>query len=197
VEFHIERVRDGRALQHREVRGYQRDQLIVQTTVVSSIPVEGPDWQRAPEPVIARPDTLTTTPTSWAHDLGRGLFEVAHPVSPAAGERPPHPLWIRNSFELPDDPWLHAAVRAYWSDFGMNWAARVTHNSLDETPVSSLSATHSVWFHRPTPTHGWHLLDVHTESVFSNQVFVQAYLFDSAGRLSASILQGVFVRHPI
>src|ERR1700691_1632405 len=39
VDFSVERVRDGRALQHREVRGYQRDELIVQTTVVASIPI--------------------------------------------------------------------------------------------------------------------------------------------------------------
>ena len=75
----------------------------------------------------------------------------------------------------------------------MNWAARVTHNLLEAEHVSSVSATHSIWFHRPTRTHEWHLLDVHARSIFSNQVFVQAALFDSGGRISMSINQGVFV----
>ena len=87
-------------------------------------------------------------------------------------------------------------MRAYWSDFGLNGSARATHNRLDDRPVRSVSATHSVWFHRPTPVHEWHLLDVHTESIFSNQAFVRAFLFDQEGMLSASISQGVFLGRP-
>lgn len=196
VDFRIDRVRDGRALHHREVRGYQGDDLIVQTTVVSAMPVTGVDWQRAPEPEVGRPEESPDALSPWAESLGRGVFEVSYPVSPDSGPRPPHPLWLRCAFELAEDPWLHGAIRAYWSDFGINWAARATHNSLDVEQVSSVSATHSVWFHRPTLTHEWHLLDVHTESVFSNQAFVQASLFHGAGALSASISQGVFVRRP-
>jgi acyl-CoA thioesterase II len=196
VQFCVDRVRDGRALQHREVRGYQGDDLIVQAAVVASIPVAGLDWQRPLEPRVTAPETPPRSTTPWAESLGRGVFEVAHPV-PLDGSPPPaHPLWMRSAVELPDDPWLHGAVRAYWSDFGMNWAARATHNRLDPEPVSSVSATHSVWFHRPTRTHEWHLLDVHTESLFSNQAFVQAHLFHGDGALSASISQGVFVRRP-
>ena len=196
VQFCVDRVRDGRALQHREVRGYQGDDLIVQTTVVASIPVDGLDWQRPLEPQVGPPEASPRSMTPWAEGLGRGVFEVAHPVPVDDGAPPPHPLWMRSALELPDDPWLHGAVRAYWSDFGMNWAARVTHNALEAEQVSSVSATHSVWFHRPTRTHEWHLLDVHTESVFSNQAFVQARLFHGHGALSASISQGVFVRRP-
>jgi acyl-CoA thioesterase-2 len=194
VEFCVERVRDGRSLQHREVRGYQGDELIVQTTVVSSIPVNGLDWQRPLEPVVAPPELSPAALSPWAQTLARGVFEVAHPVSEDAGPGPAHPLWIRSRMELPEDPWLNGAVRAYWSDLGMNWSARTTHNRLDDEEVASVSATHSLWFHRPTPTHEWHLLDVDTESIFSNQAFVKASLFDGAGRLSASISQGVFLR---
>jgi acyl-CoA thioesterase II len=195
VEFSVERVRDGRALQHREVRGYQRDELIVQTTVVSSIPIAALDWQSNPEPDFGAPNLAPTAPSSHFEGLGGEAFEVAHPVS--GDETPPlHPLWIRSAEELPDDPWLLGAVQAYWSDYGINGAARATHYQLDDRPVSSVSATHSVWFHRPTPCHEWHLLDVHTRSLFSNQGFVHASLFDAAGRLSASIAQGVFLGRP-
>jgi acyl-CoA thioesterase len=40
----------------------------------------------------------------------------------------------------------------------------------------------------------WHLLEVNTESICGNQVFVQAALFDTSGRLAMTIAQGVFVR---
>src|ERR1700689_4953047 len=78
VQFCVERVRDGRSLQHREVRGYQGDELIVQTTVVSSIPVNGLDWQRPLEPEVAPPELSPATPTRWAQNLGHGVFEVTH-----------------------------------------------------------------------------------------------------------------------
>ena len=193
VQYCVDRVRDGRALQHREVRGYQGDDLIVHTTVVSSIPVDGLDWQRPAEPQVGPPEVSPRSTTPW-EDLARGVFKVVHSVPVDDRESPAHPLWIRSVLELPDDPWLHGAVRAYWSDFGMNWNARVAHTSLDPQQVSTVSATHSVWFHRPTRTHEWHLFDVHTESVFSNQAFVQARLFHGHGALSASVSQGVFVR---
>src|SRR6201999_1953952 len=69
------------------------------------------------------------------------------------------------------------------------------HNQLDDSPVSSLSSSHAVWFHRHAPAHTWHLFDVHTQSLAGNQGFVAASLFDGDGRLAASLLQGVFVRH--
>jgi acyl-CoA thioesterase-2 len=55
VEFHVDRVRDGRNLQHREVRGYQGDDLIVQATVVAALPVPGLDWQRPSASTVGQP----------------------------------------------------------------------------------------------------------------------------------------------
>ncbi len=57
MEFRIERVRDGGSLQHRDVRGYQDDVLIVHATVVASVPADGLDWQRHPMPPVGAPDT--------------------------------------------------------------------------------------------------------------------------------------------
>jgi acyl-CoA thioesterase-2 len=196
VEFHIDRIRDGRALQHRTVRGYQGDDLIVHATVVASMPAAGVDWQRSGAPEVGAPDTSPDAQTPWAQGLGRGVFEIVHPVSDDEVAPPSHPLWIRSAFILPDDPWLHAAVRAFWSDFGMNWAARATHGRVDDEKVVSVSATHSVCFHRQTTTDRWHLLDVHTESLSGNQAFVDARLYDEAGGLSASVTQRVFIRRP-
>jgi acyl-CoA thioesterase-2 len=76
----------------------------------------------------------------------------------------------------------------------MNWAARSTHQLLSPEPVMSVSATHSLWFHGPMRAGDWHLLEVNTESIFGSQVFVQAALFDTSGRLAMTIAQGVFVR---
>jgi acyl-CoA thioesterase-2 len=196
VDFRVERIRDGRALQHRDVRGYQDGKLIVHATVVSSVPADGLDWQHTAMPEVAAPDTSPEAPGSWGRNLGWGVFEVAHPAADDGAEPPHHPLWIRSSIELPDDPWLHGAVKAFWSDFGMNFTARATHNELDDAQVSSLSASHAVWFHRRVPTHVWHLFSTETVSLVGNQGFVRATLHDAGGGLAASILQSVYVRQP-
>ncbi len=196
VDFRVEAVRDGRALQHREVRGYQGDELVIEALVVSTVPAEGLDWQRSPTPVAAPPDTSPSAPAGWGDGLGRGMFDVAHPSAVDEAPRRAHPIWVRSALALPDEPWLHGAVRAYWSDFGMNWSARVAHHELDDEQVASLSATHTLTFHRWSPLTIWHLLDVHTESLVGNQAFVNATLHDATGALTASISQRVFVRRP-
>ena len=196
VDFRVERVRDGGSLQHRDVRGFQGDSLIVHATVVSAVPAAGLDWQRHPIPAIAPPDLSPGAPEAMGHFLRWGVFDVGYPTSEDDAEPPSHPLWVRSSVELPDDPWLEGAVRAFWSDFGMNWSARATHNELDEAPVVSLSSSHSVWFHRWPAVHEWHLFDVHTQSLAGNQGFVQASLFDASGGLTASVAQGVYIRNP-
>jgi len=111
----------------------------------------------------------------------------------ADGERPAFPLWIRSRVAL-DDIWLRSASVAFWSDYGMNWAARATHDAVADNAGSSVSATHGLWFHRPPRIERWHLFDVHTRSLSGNQGFVRASVFDGTGGLVASVDQGVFFR---
>jgi acyl-CoA thioesterase-2 len=194
MEYEVTRVRDGRALQHRDVRGYQDGAVIVQASVVSSMPSDGIDWQESAMPDVGPPDTGSSS-RPWVSNLSVGLFEVAHPVGADDGRPVAHPLWIRSLVDVHDDPWLEAAVRAYWSDFGMNGATRFKHEEVGG-PVSSVSATHSVWFHRHTPVRGWHLFDVHPVSLAGNQGFARSALFSADGALAATIGQGVFIRRP-
>jgi acyl-CoA thioesterase II len=193
LEFRIERIRDGRALQHRDVRAYQGDTLIARATVTSTVPVEGPDWQSVPMPEVGEPDLADTASQSWAGGLARSLFDVVPPAPAADGARSSHPLWLRLAFEPPENAWFRAAVLSFWSDFGPGANARATHEA-EVGPISTLSATHSVWFHRPARLAHWHLFDVHTESLAGNQGFVRARLFEDSGALVASIAQRVFLR---
>ena len=175
---------------HRDVRGFQEGQPILHASVVSSGPSPGFDWQLTSMPVVGPPDTSPEAPRAWAQGLGRELFEVAHPIG--KGKPRSFPLWVRSAIPI-DDVWLQSASLAFWSDFGLNWSARETHTELDGV-VSSVSATHGLWFHRRTRPDEWHLFDVHTHSISGNQVFVRASLFNATGRLVASVDQGVFIR---
>jgi acyl-CoA thioesterase-2 len=196
IDWRIRVIRDGGVLQHRDVMGHQDDKLIVQATVVSTVPAVGLDWQHRPAPDVAPPDTSPEAISPWGAGLGRDLFEVAHPMSDDNQPPPHNPIWIRSTVDVVDDPWIEGAVRAYWSDFGMNWEARATHHELDPEQVMSLSATHSMWFHRRYPLTEWHLFDPHTSSVAGNQALVESVLQHSSGALVATISQRVFIRRP-
>jgi acyl-CoA thioesterase-2 len=195
VDYHVERVRDGGALQHRDVRGYQDGSLIIHATVVSAVPAGSIDWQACPMPTTEPPRVQGGYSQGSTTGLGWGAFEVVHPGDQGTAASSLHPLWMRSASEPPDDPWLHGAVIAFWSDYGLNGAARVTHTEVAD-PVSTVSATHSLWIHRRSQARDWHLLSVETESLSRNQGHVGGTIHDASGRLIASMCQGVFIRRP-
>src|SRR5262245_16087180 len=131
VTYQVERVRDGRALQHRVVRGVQDGVLVIHATVVSSIPADGADWQAPNRPDAGPPDLRPDAPVTRYSFLGWELFDIISP-STGAGARPEddHPVWVRCREDVDDDPWLWGAVHAFWSDFGLNGAARFLHEDV-------------------------------------------------------------------
>jgi acyl-CoA thioesterase II len=195
VEYHVERVRDGRALQHRDVRAFQEGRLIAQASVVSTIPADGADWQLPVMPRVGPPDVGPDAGRAMFALFSWGAFEMVVPLP--EGDAPPatHPFWVRAIEPVPEDAWLWGAVEAFWSDLGLNGDARTTHERV-LGPTSSVSATHSLVLHRLMPPHEWHLFDVTTQSLAGNQGFVQSSLFHESGALVASAAQSVFIRRP-
>jgi acyl-CoA thioesterase II len=195
VEYHVERVRDGRALQHRDVRAFQEGRLIAQASVVSTIPADGADWQLPVMPRVGPPDVGPDAGRAMFALFSWGAFEMVVPLP--EGDAPPatHPFWVRAIESAPEDAWLWGAVQAFWSDLGLNGDARTTHERV-LGPTSSVSATHSLVLHRLMPPHEWHLFDVTTQSLAGNQGFVQSSLFHESGALVASAAQSVFIRRP-
>jgi len=197
IEFRVERVRDGRALQHRDVRGYQDGTLIVHAAVVSSMPATGGDWQAEPPREVPPPNPQAPGgQVSFASTLGWGAFEVLHPDGHEADVDSWLPLWQRSTVDLPYDPWLYGAIVVFWSDYGMNGTARETHDEVVGEGTSSVSATHSVWIHRRSDPRQWHVLDASTQSLNGNQGYVAGTLHCASGALVASFGQGVFIRRP-
>ncbi len=189
LELVVERTRDGTSIVHRRVQGMQAGKLIVQATVVACRQVETIDWQRedASAQIVHVP---SPSPSPTADDLsrfGHGVFDVRHVGEPETI----HPLWVRSLIELADDPWLHASVVAFWSDFGPNWATRAVVSRFEQRPTLSLN--HALWFHRVARTEEWHLFDVRPRSVVGRQGLTMASLLSPEGALVASIAQGVFV----
>lgn len=192
IEYQISSIRDGRNLIQRDVRGLQGERLVVHALVACSTETDGLDWQAEdppPEIELGRAERPT-----WAEFLTWGLFDIAHPADVDSDKPASHPLWVRTRQPTPPDPWLYAGCVAYWSDLGHNGVARDVHFGLGGAELFSTSANHSVWFHRRASSHEWHLLDMSSRSVKGNQGFTHGVLYDSAGRLVASMAQSVFMR---
>ena len=60
--------------------------------------------------------------------------------------------------------------------------------------ISSVSATHSIWFHTWTPIDRWHLFDAQTHRTAHHQGMIHCSLHDQSGRLNATVMQGIFIR---
>jgi acyl-CoA thioesterase-2 len=189
LELVVERTRDGSSIVHRRVQGVQAGKLIVEAIVVACRQVDTIDWQRddAHAPIV---DVVGPGPSPTAGDVsrfGHGVFDVRHVGEPETI----HPLWVRSLVALPDDPWLHASIVAFWSDFGPNWATRAVVGRFEQRPTLSLN--HALWFHRVARTEDWHLFDVRPRSVVGRQGLTMASLLSPEGALVASVAQGVFV----
>jgi acyl-CoA thioesterase-2 len=191
VEYRIDRVRDGRSLQHRDVRGYQGETCVVHAAVACRVPGEGADWQESGLPFEPPPHTGPDAPTAWAQDIGGSSMEIAYPRNEDRST-PWVPLWMRTITAEPVDAWLHGAVIAFWSDFGLNGAARDTQAAAGE-PFHTLTVSHSLWIHRPSALHDWHILRARTRSIHGNQGNVVGTVHDVNGTLVASVAQGVYV----
>ena len=121
IEFRVDRVRDGAALQHRDVRGYQAGSSSC-TPQSSRRSRSGADWQAGASPPAAtprgsRPNAMACQPRMGGL-RGRCTLRATRRVS-TPGIR----SGMRSVTEIPEDPWLHGAVVAFWSDYGMNGAS--------------------------------------------------------------------------
>jgi acyl-CoA thioesterase II len=195
VAYHVEAIRDGRALQHRRVRGVQDGKLVLEATVVSTMPADGADWQAPVRPPAGAPDLRPDAPTAMYAFLGWNVFDIVAPATVDDIAPPDHPFWLRSRVDAGDDPWLWGAVHVFWSDLGLNGAARFLHDDV-AGPTSSVSANHAVWLHRRASPGDWHLFDVAPVSLAGNQGYVHGALFHESGALVASVNQRVFIRRP-
>ena len=197
IEYLVERLRDGRAMDQRTVRGYQDGKLVVDARVVAHAPAPGggDDWSAVAPPEVPGPDAFEPGPGHFAFAFSGGRF-VGHAL-PAPG-RPGliTPAWIRVvpgvRGALAPDPWLRAAALGFWSDMGVTGRAR--HTLAARNDLFALSIDHALVFHRGEDLDGWFLFDARSRTVAGSQAAVDVYLFDAAGRLVASGMQSVLLR---
>lgn len=190
LEATVSRSRDGRAFVLRAVSVAQAGRLVMVATVSSHVDESGDSWPAAEEPWVPPPAT--------AHVLATPLagFDVRAPGGASELGWPRHPLWIRSSESLPDDPRLHAALLTYVSDAGLVWASRGLGTA--ELPTYRLaSLDHALWIHRPPRMDAWLRFDAEAIVNEGARGLTRGWFTDQDGRLVATVMQESLIRPPV
>ena len=207
IEFAVERLRDGRSFSARRTHALQHGRPILSMIASFQQPDSGLD-HADPMPLAPPPEDVPTTaevlagvdhPAAryWSHERPMDVRNVDGPIflAPSASTSPDGKVWLRTPAPLPDEPLLHAAVLAFASDYSVLEPVLRRHGIAWSTPgLKIASLDHAMWFHRPARADEWLLYSHHSPSASSARGLVQGSMFDSSGRLVATVAQEGMVR---
>ncbi len=210
VEYRVERGFDGGSFANRRVVALQQERQILACSASFQRREDGPHHQAARMPEAPPPESLETDRAVL--DRHRPEIEASappivlrphpiemRPVRPAALlSREPSPpqqhVWFRARAPFSDDPGLHRAVLAYFSDMRLMATCLLPHGlAFVRGDVRGASLDHAIWFHEDARVDDWLLYAM--ESPWSGHArglnFGRIYTRD--GRLVASVAQeGMF-----
>lgn len=210
IVYFVDRLRDGSSFTTRRVTAIQHGQAIFNLSASFHIAEEGPSHQ---PPMPAAPDPETLAPElSLIREVAAQIPESLRPVvtqdrpidfrpvspidpfKPEARE-PTRQVWFRVIDELPPEPWIHQAILAYASDYGLLTTALQPHGIGYRMPGLQLaSLDHSVWLHRRFRADEWLLYSMDSPVMTGARGFVRGSIFSRAGNLVASVAQEGLLR---
>jgi acyl-CoA thioesterase-2 len=213
IVYQVERVRDGKSFSARRVQAVQHGRPILSMIASFQKPEEGLE-HAAPMPDVPRPEALRSS-----SDLNRSWLAQAGPVPPRVTEallaqsaiefrpvQPQNPLdpspgeprqavWFRAVGRIPDDPLLHRCILAYASDYQLVGTALRPHGrSWFQPSMCVASIDHALWFHRAARVDDWLLYAMDSPSAQGARGLARGLIFDSGGRLVASVAQEGLMR---
>jgi len=207
IEFAVERLRDGRSFSARRTHALQHGRPILSMIASFQVPADGVE-HADPRPDAPAPEDVPTTaqvlagvdhPAAdyWSFSRPMDIRNVDEPVflRPAVDRSPSGSVWLRTTAQLPDEPLLHAAVLAFASDYSLLESLLRRHGVAWSHPgLKVASLDHAMWFHRPVRADGWLLYSHHSPSASSARGLVQGSMFDTDGRLVATVAQEGMIR---
>ncbi|MFT7558666.1 MAG: acyl-CoA thioesterase-2 [Flavobacteriales bacterium] len=208
VEYHVERVRDGRSISNRRVIARQDEQEIFHLSASFHYDEEGyshqsPESITIPDTTALLKPTMPDDPHLNGNDLkprATGPFEIL-PVgdvridSPSI--QPAHAqFWIRLSRDAKQKDSNRFAALAYSSDFGLLASALLPHPAtLFDSTIIAASIDHAMWFHsNDFCLNEWMLCSIDSPWAGNARGFSRGQLHTQSGRLIASTAQEGLIR---
>jgi acyl-CoA thioesterase-2 len=142
----------------------------------SAMPLQMRQWYRPEQPIEMR------------------LVDIAR-YGEAGAPAPQQRVWLRARGRLPDDPGVHRAILAYFSDMTMLDTALATHrSSIFAADIQAASLDHALWFHRPFRADEWLLFVQESPNMSGARGLTRGLVYTHDGRLVASIAQEGVIR---
>ncbi|HEY8172006.1 MAG TPA: acyl-CoA thioesterase domain-containing protein [Dehalococcoidia bacterium] len=163
IEYHVERVRDGRSFTARRVLVRQGEEAICDVTASYVKPEDGIAHQ---EPLghVPPPESLPEFREPWEDPDDPQIWPFELRLVQQPGEAPPDgadAAWVRIRAPLPDDPVIHTAAFVFDSDAG-SFAGIERRYGWDTMDFhASASLDHAFWIHRAVKWDDW----IYTETV--------------------------------
>lgn len=217
IIYQVERIRDGRNFTGRRVSAFQDgSDMIFEASFSFTTPEEGTAYQ-APMPQADGPEGM---PEYWKEmgppgnvddqqrerERGGGPRRFYNPIEIVSGEiggmrrplserLPQRKVWGRPSGVLPEDPIIHAAAIAYYSDSGMvATVASVLGNWQPGGATASLD--HAIWWHHPPRFDDWLLYATDSPVGLSARGLVWGGMYTRDGVRTVSVAQEGLFRSP-
>ncbi len=210
IDYRVERIRDGRNFTGRRVSAYQDgDDMIFEASVSFTSPDEGFSYQEpmpdalAPEHQPAWWETLAPAPDQQRERLHRHWVNPidirsgeAGGTKPIAERLPRRLVWGKPAGPLPEDPAIHAAAIAYFSDSGMI-ATVASVFGMWQPGGATASLDHAIWWHRPPSFNDWLLYTTDSPVAHGARGLTWGSMYSREGVRVASVAQeGLFRRPP-
>ncbi|GAA2392504.1 acyl-CoA thioesterase II [Catellatospora methionotrophica] len=209
IDYHVEKIRDGRSFSVRRSVAMQRGKPIFLMSASFQVREEGLD-HHDPAPVdVPGPDELPTMAdrlSPYPERLGiwkilprpMDVRYVDEPGWVRPGKRVANDLqrvWMRLDGKLPDDPLLHACALTYLSDLTLLDAVLSVHGEVwGPGGVIGASLDHALWFHRPFRADEWFLYDCASPSASGSRGLATGRMFTRDGRHIATAAQEGLLR---
>ncbi|MBF9031672.1 acyl-CoA thioesterase II [Rhodobacterales bacterium HKCCE3408] len=211
VIYEVDRARDGGSFTTRRVVAIQSGRQILNLAASFHVEEQGHAHQHS-SPDVPPPDGLPTREalkTKLAEradparrdDILRPSAIDVRPIEPydhadpkPAGDA--HQAWFRLARRVEDAPdWLERCFLAYASDLMLLWSALRPHGESGYSGrVMTASLDHAVWFHRPPRFSDWHLYAMDSPWSGGGRGLTRGQIFDTEGRLVASVAQEGLIR---
>jgi acyl-CoA thioesterase-2 len=210
IVYFVDRLRDGSSFTTRRVTAIQHGRAIFNLSVsfhgaesglahqaeMATVPdpeTLRPEIDRIREVAHQLPEALRTV---WTQDRPIDFRPVDSPDIVNPEVRPPlRHTWFRAMARLPDEPWLHQAVLAYASDYGLLVTALQPHGvSPRSASLQLASLDHSHWMHRRLRADEWLLYSTDSPVAAGARGFVRGSVYTRSGDLVASVAQEGLLR---
>lgn len=210
IDYVVERIRDGRNFTGRRVTALQDgSDIIFEASLSFTAPEDGIAYQD-PMPAAVGPEgqpewwgTLGTAPDQqrermrrhWINPIEVRAGEEGGSQRPIAERLPHRKVWGRPVAPLPDDPLIHAAAIAYFSDSGMI-ATVASVFGMWQPGGATASLDHSIWWHHPPRFDDWLLYTTDSPVANAARGLIWGAMYDTGGRRVVSVAQEGLFRRP-